>query len=49
VDTVLAYRLKYLGRYTAVPVHPSFARCDKEESQEKYLQYMKEVEVDWDR
>ena len=24
-------------------------RCDKEEVEEKYLQYMKEVEVDWDR
>ena len=24
-------------------------RCDKEESEEKYLQYMKEVEVDWER
>ena len=26
-----------------------FGRCDKEEVEEKYLQYMKEVEVDWDR
>ena len=37
VDTVLAYRLKYL------------ARCDKEENNKKYIQYMKEVEVDWDK
>ena len=37
VDTVLAYRLKYL------------ARCDKEENNAKYVQYMKEVEVDWDK
>ena len=37
VDTVLAYRLKYL------------ARCDKEENNTKYTQYMKEVEVDWDK
>ena len=37
VDTVLAYRLKYL------------ARCDKEENNAKYTQYMKEVEVDWDK
>ena len=36
VDTVLAYRLKYL------------ARCDKEENNTKYIQYMKEVEVDWE-
>ena len=32
-----AYRLKYL------------ARCDKEENNKKYIQYMKEVEVDWDK
>ena len=24
-------------------------RCDKEETNNKYSQYMKEVEVDWDR
>ena len=33
----LFLRLKYL------------ARCDKEESNTKYLQYMKEVEVDWEK
>ena len=37
MDTVLAYRLKYLSR------------CDKEEGNAKYIQYMKEVEVDWDK
>ena len=37
VDTVLTYSLKYL------------ARCDKEENNAKYVQYMKEVEVDWDK
>ena len=37
VDTALAYRLKYL------------ARCDKEENNDKYIQYMKEVDVDWDK
>ena len=31
--TVLAYRLKYL------------ARCDKEENNAKYVQYMREVQV----
>ncbi len=37
VDTVLAYRLKHLER------------CDKEETIKKYVQYMKEVEIDWDQ
>ena len=37
VDTVLAFRLKYLER------------CDKDETNAKYIQYNKEVEVDWDK
>lgn len=37
VDTVLAYRLKQL------------TRSDKEETIPKYIQYMKEVEIDWEQ
>jgi intraflagellar transport protein 80 len=37
VDTVLAYRLKHL------------TRCEKEENLTKYTQYMKEVEIDWEK
>ena len=37
VDTVLAYRIKHLNR------------CDKEETLKKYKDFMKEVEIDWDK
>ena len=37
VDTVLAYRVKYLNRF------------DKEESIKKYNEYMKEVDIDWEK
>lgn len=37
VDTVLAYRLKHLNRF------------EKEETIPKYQQYMKEVEIDWEK
>ena len=37
VDTVLAYRVKHLNR------------CDAEETLDKYTQYMKEVDIDWEK
>ena len=37
VDTVLAYRVKHLNR------------CEKEENLKKYVQYMKEVDIDWEK
>ena len=37
VDTVLAYRIKYLNRF------------EREESIKKYTQYMDEVEIDWEK
>ncbi len=37
VDTVLAYRVKHLNR------------CEKEETIKRYIQYMKEVEIDWEK
>ena len=37
VDTVLAYRVKHLNR------------CDAEENLDKYIQYMKEVDIDWEK
>jgi intraflagellar transport protein 80 len=37
VDTVLAFRVKHLARW------------EKEETLPKYKQYMKEVEIDWDK
>lgn len=37
VDTVLAFRVKHL------------TRCEKEETIQKYIEYMKEVEIDWDQ
>ena len=37
VDTVLAYRLKHINRF------------DKEEHLKKYIEYMKEVEIDWEK
>jgi len=37
VDTVLAYRIKHLNRF------------DKEENIKKYTEYMKEVDIDWEK
>lgn len=37
VDTVLAYRMKYLNRF------------DKEENVKKFQQYMNEVDIDWEK
>ncbi|XP_040569650.2 intraflagellar transport protein 80 homolog [Lepeophtheirus salmonis] len=37
VDTVLAYRIKHL------------TRCEKEETIPKYIQYIKNVEIDWEK
>ena len=37
VDTVLAYRVKHLNRF------------DKEETIKKFIEYMKEVEIDWEK
>lgn len=37
VDTVLAYRVKHLNR------------CDKDETIPRYIQYMKEVDIDWEK
>ena len=37
VDTVLAYRVKHLNRF------------DKEETIKKYNEYMKEVDIDWEK